>query len=594
MILRILSLLAAAAMAVSAQQAVKSEPIPKNDVLLRAMRDELNRSKALRVTGAAAPYFIQYRVQDGEALEIEATLDGLLSMSRSPIRVQEVDVRVGSYDFDNTNYVLSGYYSGSRYDSNMMPLGDDYLALRHSLWLATDREYKTALEAIGRKRSALRNVNMPDRLPDFSKAAAVEYIGPRQLLHADDNVWKQRVLAWSNVFAGYPKVLGSGVEFQAIPSTSYLVNTEGTVIRKPDGVAFVRIRASGQAADGMPVRDAAVVQSSDLNGLPPDQEIRQVAEQVAGDVTQLSQSPQGDEYTGPVLFDAGAAAQLFGQLLGDNLKIARKPVPQPGRPVPYLPSELEGRLGSKVLPEWMDVVDDPSQTAFDGQPLFGHYEYDDEGVAAQPLTLIGKGVLQAFLLTRTPAMREFSASNGHGRMHGSFGAYAPGFGNLFVRASQTEPYADLKKKLIALCAERHKPFGYIVRKLDFPSSATVSELRRMMTAMAQSGGGARPVAPPILLYRVYPDGHEELVRGLRFRGLSTRAFRDILAASKETAVFNFLDSRTPFALMGAGGYVTNASVISPAVLFDEVELEKTEDELPKPPIVPPPPLSASR
>jgi hypothetical protein len=172
---------------------------------------------------------------------------------------------------------------------------------------------------------------------------------------------------------------------------------------------------------------------------------------------------------------------------------------------------------------------------------------------------------------------------------GSFGADAPGFGNLFVRATQTVPLPDLKKKLLDLCQERNKPYGILVRKLDYPSSASVDELRRL----AQASGSTRPVSLPLLVYRIYPDGREELVRSLRFRGVSTRSLKDIVAASDENYVFDFIDSNAPFALMGAGSFTTSASVIAPSLLFDELELEPVQEETPKLPIVPAPPLGGA-
>jgi TldD protein len=273
-------------------------------------------------------------------------------------------------------------------------------------------------------------------------------------------------------------------------------------------------------------------------------------------------------------------------LLGNNLKITRKPVTYAGRTAPFIPSELENRTGAHILPEWMDVVDDPTQTEWRGHTLLGHYLYDIEGVTPAPLALIEKGTLKTFLLTRTPVLKSFDSSNGRARMSGSFGADEPGFGNLFVRATQTVSLPDLKKKLIELCHERSKPYGILVRKLDYPSSASVDELRRM----AQSSGNQRPASLPLLVYRVYPDGREELVRSLRFHGVTTRSFKEILAASDESYVFDFVDSNAPFALMGAGSFTTSASVIAPSVLFDELELEPVQEETPKPPIVPPPPL----
>jgi TldD protein len=142
--------------------------------------------------------------------------------------------------------------------------------------------------------------------------------------------------------------------------------------------------------------------------------------------------------------------------------------------------------------------------------------------------------------------------------------------------------------MMEICKTRNKPYGIIIRKMDFPSSASVDELRRLLAGSANSGGSAKPVSIPILAYRVYPDGREELVRGLRFRGFNARSFKDILAASDETVLFEFLDNSAPMALMGSGGTVAQTSVIAPSVLIDDLEMERMEEEFPKVPIVPPP------
>jgi hypothetical protein len=563
------------------------------DVMLKAMQDELARSSSLRILNLDAPYYIEYRVEDAATLSVNATLGGLLNSSESAMRIPTVRIRVGDYKFDNTDHVYSDFYGGTRYDSDRLPLENDYVSLRQALWLSTDRAYKGATEAIARKRAALKSVNLPDQLPDFSKAEPVRAVLPVRRIVVNEGQWTNRTVRLSEIFENYPQILSSGVEFDSIQSTDYLVTSEGTVLRYPENLAYFRVRALAQAPDGSPVRDALVFQASDVNGLPPDVDLRRGVATLAENVTALSRAPRGDAYDGPVLFEPQAAAQLLGQLLGDNLKITRKPVAEPGRPLPYSESELENRVGSRILPEWMDVVDDPTQTEWRGHTLFGNYRFDMEGVSPKPLQLVEKGVLKSFLLTRTPALKGFESSNGRARMPGSFGARSAGFGNLFVHAAQTTTAVDLKKKLVDMCKQRNKPYGLLVRKLDYPSSASVEELRRVAAAMSQSGGGTRPVSLPILIYRVYPDGKEELVRGMRFRGLSTRSLKDILAASDEIAVFDFIDSPAPFALMGAGGFVTNASVIAPGILFDELELEPVQQEVPKPPIVPPPPLSGA-
>jgi hypothetical protein len=566
-----------------------------NDILMRAMHDEMQRVPQLKIVSGSDPlYLLRYTLDDVDSFAATASLGGLLTQSGGHVRLLRVGVRVGDYVFDNTNYVLSELPAGARFDTGSLPVDDDYGAIRREIWLATDAAFKTALDAIGHKRSALQNVNVAEPLADYSKAPPVHSIEPAAHIAFDKTEWTNRTVAFSAIFVDYPLVLGSGVETEFIDSTSYLMDSEGTAIRRPDNLMVLRIRAWGQAPDGMLVRAAASTEEFEPSKMPSDLDLRREATAVASTVTALAAAPRGEAFTGPMLFEPRAAAQLFAAVLVPNLKLTRKPVAQPERPVPWSPSELEGRIGSTIMPEWMDAVDDPKQSEWQGNTLLGHYEVDDEGVAAQPVMIVEKGALKGFLLTRTPVKKGLEASNGSARLPGSYGASAAGLGNLFIHASTTAPLTDLKKKLIALCQERQKPYGILVREVDFPSSASREELERMFTAMQRSGGGTRPVPPPIRAYRVYPDGHEELIRGVRFRGVSTRSFRDIIAASDESAVYNYLDNSAPFAMMGAGGYVNLSTVVSPGILFDEMELEPVEEEEPRIPIVPPPPRAASR
>ena len=150
------------------------------------------------------------------------------------------------------------------------------------------------------------------------------------------------------------------------------------------------------------------------------------------------------------------------------------------------------------------------------------------------------------------------------------------------------PAADMKKKLIELIQTRNKPYGIIVRKMDFPSTAGIDELRRMLQGAT---GTAHPVSMPLLVYKVFPDGHEELVRGMRFRGFNARSLKDILAVGDNATVFDFLDSTVPFAAVaGQASYTTEACVVGPSILIDDLELHPVEEELPKLPVVPAPEL----
>jgi hypothetical protein len=559
-----------------------------SDVVLKAMRDELEHSKSLDGANLGKPYFISYDVEEGEAFSASASLGGLISSTDSAFRLPRIQVRVGDYQFDNTNYVGSGFYRGSRYDIDRFPIEDSYSVLRRYLWLATDQSYKAAVESLASKRAALKNISATEPLPDFARVEPSHLIEDIPASKLDRALWIDRARKLSAIFSEFPQVLGSNLEVQGIKSIRRQVNSEGSEVRTVDDVLFVRVRAVGQAPDSMLLHDSVSVHARDFGRSLNEPDLRREVRRVAENIAALTRAPVGEVYNGPVLFDGVAAAQLFAELLGRSLALTRRPVNEPGgRPANVPASELEGRQGSRVLPEWMDVIDDPTQQTLNGHPLFGSYWVDFEGVAAKRLILVEKGMLKNFLLTRQP-VTGFKESNGRARLPGPFGASAAGISNLFVHAAQSVPAADLKKQLLELCKARNLPYGMVVRKLDFPSSASIDELRRLAAASANEGGGPHIFSSPILIYRVYPDGREELIRGVRFRELNVRSLRDIRAAGDDTTIFDYLDNGAPLALMGAGNYAAETTVIAPSVLVDDLELRKLDDELPKLPIVPPP------
>ncbi len=562
-----------------------------DDVILRAMRDELERSRQLRVVGGGGddlPYFISYGLTDADTFSISAEMGAPVSAGHTRFRFPSIEVRVGSYDFDDTGHVLSGRYSGSRYDSSTWPLDDDYAVLRDCLWLATDRAFKTALESMARKRAALSGATAStEKLADFSRVEPVQSIAKVTLNKLDDSAWTSRTVKLSSIFNTYPEVLSSMVQFEAVSGITYLIDSEGTALRYEDSVFLMYAKAQGQTSDGMLLQDAGVFQALELNQFPAETDLRNGLTEIAGNIRALAHAPAGEAFSGPTLFEPRAAAQLCAQLLGDNLRVPRKPLSTPGRAVNFVASELETKIGSRILPEWLDIVDDPSQTAWRGKALAGYYQFDLEGVPAKRVSVVEKGVLKSFLTTRQP-VKGFASSNGHARLQGAYGAHSAAISNLFINAGQGAPLPDLKKKLIDMCSERGKPYGMLIRKLDYPFSGGAAELQQMFSSGAQSGGSARPLSPPVLMYRVYPDGREELVRGLRFRGVSTRSLRDIVAASQEAVLFDFVNNAAPLAMIGAGGYLAPTAIVSPALLFEEIEFELPTEQLPKPSVVPPP------
>ncbi len=562
----------------------------RSDTQLRAMLDELARAKTLQLNNLDKPYFVQYSTSEVDQGSISASLGGVTSSTLVHFRSPRVEVRVGDYKFDNTNSIYTG---NTRL--GLFPIDDDYHAMRTDLWLTTDSLYKVATDQITRKRGALREIAEPEKTADFAVAKAVQVIQPPVVLKFNQKHWEDVARQLSARFTAHPSVINSSVQLRSISSTYRLVNTEGTIVRVPQQLSDIEILANGLASDGSRVWNHQFITVFDPAQFPKDQDLEKTVQAVATETEALTKAPAAEDYSGPVLFEQEAAAQLMADILTDAIRLQRKPVAPPGANNPgseMIESVWSTRLGATVAPDWLNIFDNPDEQQFHGTLLAGHYQVDDEGIPAQRVTLVDKGIFKGFLFSRQP-VRDFASSNGHGRLPGGWGAEAAVIGNLFVHADRTTPEAQMRAKLMQKVKAAGLKYGVIIRRLDFPSTANFQELQSMARQL-QKNGYARTANMPLLAYRVYPDGHEELVRGWRFREFSAKDLRDLDLASDRPYVFNYVNNGSSFNLANAGTDATTSSVICPSLLFDNVDLAHAEDQPGRLPIVPPPTLIAQQ
>ena len=561
----------------------------ENDTLLRAMMFEVRRARLL-VGYGVAPYYVELSVDEGDNLTLSSSLGASFAPQRGRFRLQMPSVRVGSAALDNTGYIGSDYYSGTRFDSDLISTDNELYSLRASFWLGLDRAYKTGIEAFGKKQAALSYYSAQDRLADFQSAPRVSIVKEVKKVPFDQAQWEGRVRSLSAAFRGLPGVMSADAELSWSSGAFYYYNSDASVMRFPDRLAIVKLRATAALDKGGDVYHGVQFVALEPAGLPGDPELKKAAEATTKELLALAQASEGEPYTGPVLFEAQASAQLFAEVFGQELSILRKPVTEKGRDVPLPESSLENKLGSRVLPTWMSIRDDSTRKDWNGVSLAGFYEADLDGVVPVPVTLVEKGILKSFLTTRQP-VKGVTGSNGHARIPGSFGARVARPGNLFVEAGETAPDNQLKQRLLEMVKQQSKPYALVIRRMDFPSLAPGSSIRQLAMKQMRSGGGSRLFSAPLLAYRLYADGHEELVRGMRFKNLSARLFKDILAAGAAPAVFHYVENGAPMALSGAGSYIVGCSAVAPAVLFEEMDLEPASDETARPPLVPPPPAT---
>ena len=518
-----------------------------SDPILRALHAELTRSKAqLKMDNVDSPFYIEYRVFDVEQFDASAAFGALRDQNRTRLRLLRAVVRLGDYKLDS-------FFNAGQGISDILPLDNDELAIRHQVWLATDQAYKRASEAFSNKKAQLKQLNIDQPVDDFAKAEPAVSIGPTAKLEVDPAKWTKMLESATSVYRSDPQIQSFMASLNFTVLSQYFVNTEGTVTRHGSAHYQILLSASEQAPDGMRLERAPQFTANHIEELPTPDEFQKDALKLVVDMKTLREAPVVDEeYRGPVLFSNDAATDMFFDLVVPNV-LGRRPAPgRPARTVGAFASSWKAR----VLPDFISVVDDPTVDTFAGHGLGGNYKVDDEGVPAAPVTVVDKGTLVNYLIGRVP-IRDFPASNGHGRASGN-GNTAPSPGNLFFRPAKTATREELKKQLLDECRTRGLKYGYFVDTLG-------------------------PRLSPRMLYRVWTDdGHEELVRGAIFNELDIRALRsDLVAAGDDPLVSN----RTGLPFM---------TIVSPSVLFDELEVKRADNTKEKLPDYPAPALTAGR
>jgi TldD protein len=523
---------------------VAAHAAAKGDGLLEALLTELDRSKAqLKMDHVQAPYYVEYRVNEVDDFGAEAAFGALRENQHIHVRVLRVVVRVGDYKEDS-------YFGRGQGESSILPLDNDPIALRHQIWLATDEAYKAAGQALAEKQAAMKQFSVdPNPVDDFAKAPQMIAVEPTVSLKVDEAAWKKTLEDATGLYKQYPDVqsVTASARFSAI--NEYLVNSEGTVTRCGRTTYSVQLSSSAQAADGMRLSRSPAFMVARAEELPTRDALMGEAKKMLDTVVALRQAPiVEEEYRGPVLFAPDAADDIVASLIGQNVLGQKPQLGKPNRTTGAFATSYKTR----VLPNFLSVVDDPTMKDFHGKSLVGSYAVDSEGVRAQAVNAVENGTLANYLIGRQP-IRDFSASNGHGRAApGSFPG--PSLGVLLVKSSEAQSAEELKKKVIQMVTDQGKPYGYRVETLG-PGNA------------------------PRLLYRVYAkDGHEELVRGAVFNELDIRAIRnDLIAVGNDPLVSN-----------RAGGAPT--TIISPSLLFGELEVKRADTSKDKLPDYPAPPL----
>ncbi len=535
-----------------------AEPLPP---VMQAMEQELARSMPILSQANPPAYFISYTISDVTDAEVMGSNGALLESAQTRNRVLETQVRVGSYQLDNTHAVGEHREAGSS-SPRLVTIENDVPVLRRSIWLATDAQYRSAAEAFIRVKASkeVQVETAESQVADFSHEQPHVSIGKPDLLEMDRRPWEERVRRYTAAFSQSPAVMNSIATFSARADNQYQVTSEGTKLAFGQLRYRLELFVQAKAPDGMDINRYANFDWVRPGDAPPDAEVMARIRKMIEEVVALQKAPLVEPYAGPAMLSGRAAAVFFHEVLGHRLEGFRQKDITEGQ-------TFARKIGEKIMPDFISVYDDPTMAQMGSQVLLGYYPFDDEGVPSQRVTLVDHGVLKNFLMSRSPLVG-FPHSNGHGRRQIGFQPLSR-MGNTIVESSRQVSDAELRRMLIEEIRRQGKPYGLFID--DIAGGFTFTGRGQPQAFQVQ----------PLIVYKVFPNGRpDELVRGVDIVGTPLVSLTKIIATGNREEIFN--------GYCGAESGSVPVAAVAPAILISELEVQKKETSTDKPPILPPP------
>lgn len=534
----------------------------QEDIFLKSLQEELNREYEVLKKNNPPVYYLSYRAEETKEFSLESTLGYLNGDNATHLRKVSIQIRVGSPEMDNTHEIKGAEYSSSMFmQPELLPIENNEEVIKKELWRITHKELAKALERYQMvKANESVMAKSEDQSPDYTLTKPFKDIKQINFIAFNKDKWKQEINKISLVFRGYPDIYYSNVFIQAVNTIKYYVDSSGTILRHPNNYIRLYISCFTRSDDGMPLFLHESYSGFREEDLPDENSLIEKTKNLAEKLIKLRKAPAVEPYVGPAIFLPKATGVFFHEVMGHRLEGHRQKSEKEGQ-------TFTKKINQKILPSFITIVDDPTLQYFQNKPLLGYYNYDDEGVKAQEAKLVEDGVLKGFLMSRSP-IKDFPNSNGHGR--GVIGALPIARqANLIIKAKETVPFSKLKEMLIEECKKQKKPYGLIFADVSGGFTLTGRILPQAFKVI------------PLEVYKIYTDGRpDELVRGVDIVGTPLSALEKIQAASDDYDVFN--------GFCGAESGFIPVSATAPAILVKEIEVEKKEKDMKKPPILPSP------
>ncbi len=535
-------------------------------VLIDYMTEENQRWKKALANQRVPGYFIAYRIQDQRRMVIEAEGGAISFKNEGRDRYLDVEVRVGTPAFDSRRPLrdqrMEALTSLQRVGS--VPRSTDEKGIKTFLWLETDRRYREAMARYGLVVNQERLTGKSkdsESVADFSVEKPEVFFEAPKKLTVDQKKWSQRIRDCSKrANAGIATRGSCRVEFNE--TTIYYVNSEKTQLQRSWITARFIVSVGVKAQDGQGLSRTEQRFAASPDQLPSQAEVDQMIKIVNTDLDALHDAPVVDPYVGPAILEGRAAAVFFHEVFGHRIEGHRQKGEASGQ-------TFSSKVGQQIMPKWLTVYDDPTVTLLNGVTLNGYYRFDDEGVRAQRARLVNAGVLEGFIQGRNP-IKNFAHSNGHGRKEPGLPSVSRQ-GNLVVETARSVTKQELRQQLIAEVKRQGKPYGMLF-----------TDIAGGFTNTSRLGSQSFEVTP-VMAYRIYPDGREELVRGVDIVGTPLTALGSIVSAARPVETFN--------GMCGAESGWVPVSASAPSLLLTNLEVERSFQPTDQGPVLDPPSLT---
>jgi hypothetical protein len=540
--------------------AAKAAPLAEDvaaSPVLTALKQELRRSMETFKDEPEPPYFLSYEVIQTRSAQVD-TAFGALTTSFDVIRRSlDIDLRVGDYSLDNTHDLRGSASRRRRPQFVSLPIEDDTDAIAGVVWFHTDQAYRRAVEELTKIRTNIKvKVAEEDKSVDFSREEPSRHVGEIATIEFDRDGWQQRLKSYTAPFAPHGEIYDAQASLSATAETRWLVNSEGSELQTSRVLYRLFVSAFTKADDGMELPRYESFTAFTPEELPDDDTVLATVSQMIEDLQALKNAPVVDPYTGPAILSGRAAGVFFHEVFGHRIEGHRQKREEESQ-------TFKKMIGEQLLPKTFSVYFDPTLREYHDVDLAGHYLYDNEGVRARRVPIVDHGVFENFLMSRSP-IEGFAQSNGHGRKQSGYRAVARQ-SNLIVEVEQSVSAEQLEQRLLDKLSEQGKPFGLIFDDIQGGFTLTGRTIPNAFNVL------------PILVYRIFPDGRRELVRGVDLIGTPLTAFSSVKLANDRPEVFN--------GTCGAESGGVPVSAVSPSILLEQIEVQKKAKSQERPPIL---------